>query len=117
MVTLDTEKSDMKREEQVLRKYAELLSQEQMHRKYAELLSEEQIEEQLGRKYAELLLKNNKADSKEKYRVAKDIMKESGTDMDRMEDKVLYAKSTEEAVREVLERQEEMVVEEIQMEM
>ena len=49
MVTLDTEKSDMKREEQVLRKYAELLSQEQMHRKYAELL-----------------LKSNKADSKEK---------------------------------------------------
>lgn len=48
---------------------------------------------------------------------AKDIMKEAGTDMDQMEDKVLYAKSTEEAVREVLEQQEEMVVEEIQMEM
>lgn len=48
---------------------------------------------------------------------AKDIMKEAGTDMDQMEDKVLYAKSTEEAVRDVLEQQEEMVEEEIQMEM
>ena len=48
---------------------------------------------------------------------AKDIMKEAGADMDQIEDKVLYSKTTEEAVDEVMAQQDEVIEEQFEMEM
>lgn len=48
---------------------------------------------------------------------AKDIMKEAGADMEQIEDKVLYSKTTEEAVDEVMAQQDEVMEEQFEMEM
>ena len=48
---------------------------------------------------------------------AKDIMKEAGADMNQLEDKILYSKTTEEAVDEVLSQQDEVLEEQFEMEM